>query len=225
MFIFDPLYLLVVGPFLILAMWASWRVKSTFTRFASVGVRSGMTGAQAAAAVARAGGSEVSIERHQGFLSDHYDPRSKTLRLSPDVHDGRSISAIAVAAHEAGHSIQDVKGYAWLGLRSKMVPVCSFGSRAWVWIFIAGMIFQSPMLANIGILFFAVVVLFQLVTLPVEFDASNRAKLVLAQSGIVVTEEEKTGVAKVLDAAAMTYVAAALTSIATLVYLLMRRRD
>jgi hypothetical protein len=221
----DPLYFIIVGPFLLLAMWASWRVKSTFTRFASVGVRSGMTGAQAAAAVARAGGSMVSIERHQGFLSDHYDPRSKTLRLSPDVHDGRSISAIAVAAHEAGHAIQDVKGYAWLGFRSKMVPICSFGSRAWMWIFLAGLLFSSPMLANVGILLFAVVVVFQLVTLPVEFDASNRAKLVLAQSGIVVTEEEKNGVAKVLNAAAMTYVAAALTSIATLVYLLMRRRN
>jgi Zn-dependent membrane protease YugP len=221
---FDPLYLLIVGPFLLLAMWASWRVRSTFTRFSSVGVRSGMTGAEAAAAVARAGGAGVTIERHQGFLSDHYDPRSKTLRLSPEVHDGRSISAIAVAAHEAGHSIQDVKGYAWLGLRSKMVPVFSFGSRAWIWIFIAGMIFKAPLLANIGILFFAVVVVFQLVTLPVEFDASNRAKLVLAQSGIVATEEEKTGVAKVLDAAALTYVAAALTSIATLIYLLNRRR-
>lgn len=223
--LFEPLYLVIVGPFLVLAMWASWRVRSTFSRFASVGVRAGMTGAQAAAAVARAGGAEVTIERHQGFLSDHYDPRTKTLRLSPDVHDGRSISAIAVAAHEAGHSIQDVKGYAWLGLRSKMVPVCSIGSNAWIWIFLAGMLLQAPLLVNIGILLFAGVVVFQLVTLPVEFDASNRAKLVLAQSGIVATEEEKTGVAKVLNAAAMTYVAAALTSIATLVFLLLRRRD
>ena len=222
---FDPLYFVIVGPFLFLAMWASWRVRSTFTRFSSVGVRTGMTGAQAAAAVARAGGAEVTVERHQGFLSDHYDPRSKTLRLSPEVHDGRSISAIAVAAHEAGHSIQDVKGYAWLGLRTKLVPICSIGSNAWMWIFLAGLIFQAPMLVNIGILLFAVVVVFQLVTLPVEFDASNRAKLVLAQSGIVATEEEKAGVSRVLGAAAMTYVAAALTSIATLVFLLLRRRD
>jgi Zn-dependent membrane protease YugP len=223
--IFDPLYFLIVGPFLLLAAWASWRVRSTFTRFSSVGVRSGMTGAEAAAAVARAGGAEVSIERHQGFLSDHYDPRSKTLRLSPEVHDGRSISAIAVAAHEAGHSIQDVKGYAWLGMRSKMVPISSFGSTAWIWVFLGGMIFNAPMLVNLGIVLFAVVVVFQLVTLPVEFDASNRAKLVLAQSGIVVNEQEKEGVAKVLNAAAMTYVAAALSSIATLVYLFLRRRN
>ncbi|HEV8112700.1 MAG TPA: zinc metallopeptidase [Planctomycetota bacterium] len=225
MFYLDPLYLIVVGPFMLLAAWASIRVKSTFARFASVGVRSGMTGAEAAAAVARAGGAMVTIERHQGFLSDHYDPRSKTLRLSPDVHDGRSISAIAVAAHEAGHSIQDVKGYAWLGFRTAMVPVCSIGSNLWVWVFFAGLMFQKPILTSIGIVIFSGVVLFQIITLPVEFDASNRAKLVLAQTGIVANEAEKEGVEKVLSAAAMTYVAGALTAVATLVYLLMRRRD
>jgi len=222
---FDPLYFLVVGPFLLLAAWASWRVRSTFARFQQVGVRSGMTGAEAAAAVARAGGSDVTIERHQGFLSDHYDPRTKTLRLSPDVHDGRSIAAIAVAAHEAGHSIQHVKGYAWLGLRTQLVPICSIGSNLWMWIFLAGMIFQMPVLVNVGIVVFALVVVFQIVTLPVEFDASNRAKVVLARTGIVATEAEAQGVASVLNAAAMTYVAAALTSVATLVYLFMRRRD
>jgi Zn-dependent membrane protease YugP len=222
---FDPLYFLVVGPFLLLAAWASWRVRSTFARFQSVGVLSGMTGAEAAAAVARAGGSDVTIERHQGFLSDHYDPRSKTLRLSPEVYDGRSISSIAVAAHEAGHAIQHVKGYAWLGLRTKLVPICSIGSNLWVWIFILGMILKQPMLANLGILVFGLVVVFQLVTLPVEFDASNRAKLVLSRTGIVQTEAEAKGVASVLGAAAMTYVAAALSSIATLAYLFMRRRD
>jgi Zn-dependent membrane protease YugP len=221
---FDPSYFVVVGPFILLSIWASWRVRSTFTRFSSVGVISGMTGAQAAAAVARAGGAIVTIERHQGFLSDHYDPRSKTLRLSPEVHDGRSISAIAVAAHEAGHSLQDVKHYAWLGFRSKLVPVTSFGSNTWVWVFLAGIVLNWPVLANVGILLFAVVVLFQLVTLPVEFDASNRAKLVLAQSGIVANEAEKQGVSKVLGAAAMTYVAAALTSVATLVYYIFLRR-
>ncbi len=218
-------YFIVVGPFVLLAMWASWRVRSTFARFANVGVRSGMTGAEAAAAVARAGGSEVTIERHQGFLSDHYDPGTKTLRLSPDVHDGRSISSIAVAAHEAGHSIQDVKGYAWLGLRTKMVPVCSIGSNLWVWVFFAGMILRAPVLTSLGIVIFGAVVLFQLITLPVEFDASNRAKLVLAQTGIVQTEAEKEGVSKVLSAAAMTYVAGALTAVATLVYLIGRRRN
>ncbi len=223
---FDPAYWLLVGPALLLAAIASFRVKSTFHKYAEVGVRTGMTGAQAALAVARAGGAlDVTVERHQGFLSDHYDPRSKTLRLSPDVYDGRSISSIAVAAHEAGHAIQDAQGYVPLTFRSQMVPVTNIGSNAWIWIFFAGQIFQQPLLINAGILLFGVVVLFQLVTLPVEFDASNRAKAVLASSGIVTTQEEAVGVQKVLGAAAMTYVAAALTSIMTLIYLLSRRRD
>jgi len=223
---FDPLYWFLVGPTFLLAIWASFRVKSTFHRYAEVGVRTGMTGAEAAMAVARAGGAnEVTVERHEGFLSDHYDPRSKTLRLSPDVYDGRSISSIAVAAHEAGHAIQHAQGYVMLTFRSQMVPVTNIGSMAWVWVFIAGQMMQQPMLVNIGIILFGVTVLFQLVTLPVEFDASSRAKAVLASSGIVSTQEEAVGVNKVLGAAAMTYVAGALSSIMTLVYLLMRRRE
>jgi Zn-dependent membrane protease YugP len=224
MFLFDPLYLILVGPTMLLAIWASSRVKSTFHRYSKVGVQSGMTGAQAAAAVARAGGAEVTIERHQGFLSDHYDPRSKTLRLSPEVYDGRSVSSIAVGAHEAGHAIQDVEAYPALTLRSKMVPITSFGSSIWIWVFFGGLIFRNPMLQDLGIILFGAVVLFQLVTLPVEFDASNRAKAVLATSGIVSTQEEAQGVSKVLRAAAMTYVAGALTAVATLLYLLMSRR-
>ncbi len=223
----DVSYFVIVGPFLLLAAWASWRVRSTFARFQNVGVRSGMTGAEAAAAVARAGGSEVTIERHQGFLSDHYDPRTRTLRLSPEVHDGRSISSIAVAAHEAGHSIQHVKGYAWLGFRTQLVPICSIGSNLWIWVFFLGLIMHQQVLMNVGIVIFSLVVIFQLVTLPVEFDASSRAKVVLARTGIVANEAEAQGVAKVLNAAAMTYVAGALTSIATLIYYisLSRRRS
>jgi len=222
-FIFDPLYFLYVLPPTLLAMWASWKVKSTFLHFSNVGVRSGMTGAEAAAAVARAGGAEVTIERHQGFLSDHYDPIAKTLRLSPDVFDGRSISSIAVAAHEAGHAIQDDRKYAWLGFRSLMVPITKFGSFTWTWVVMAGFLFQSMRLIDAGLILFGAVVVFQLITLPVEFDASRRAKLVLAETGIVRNEDEALGVRKVLNAAAMTYVAGALTSIATLLYLLHRR--
>ncbi|MBL8863252.1 MAG: zinc metallopeptidase [Planctomycetes bacterium] len=223
---FDPLYWILVGPTMLLAVWASFRVKSTFHHFAQFGVRTGMTGAEAALAVARAGGAlDVTIERHQGFLSDHYDPRSKTLRLSPDVYDGRSISSIAVAAHEAGHAIQHARSYAWLNFRSNMVPVASIGSSVWVWVLLAGMLMQQPMLTNLGILLFGFTVVFQIVTLPVEFDASNRAKAVLAASGIVSTQEEAVGVQKVLSAAAMTYVAGALTSVMTLLYLLLRNRD
>lgn len=219
---FDFNYLLFVGPFMLISLWASWRVKSTFHRFQNVGVRSGMTGAEAAAAVARAGGaSDITIERVGGFLSDHYDPRSKTLRLSPDVFDGRSISSIAVGAHEAGHAIQHARAYAWLGFRSQMVPVASVVSNLWIWVVMAGLFLRAPMLMYAGIALFAVVVVVQLITLPVEFDASNRAKAVLASSGIVSTQEEAQGVSKVLGAAAMTYVAGALTAIATLIYYLM----
>ncbi len=223
---FDPTYWYIVGPTVLIALIASVRVKSTFMRFANVGVRSGMTGAQAAAAVARAGGAEVTIERHQGFLSDHYDPRSRTLRLSPDVHDGRSVSSIAVAAHEAGHAIQHATGYVPLTFRSQMVPIATIGSNLWMYVFLAGMLMPSVRwLVDVAIVLFAATVVFQLITLPVEFDASNRAKAVLASSGIVSTQEEALGVKKVLGAAAMTYVAGALTAIATLAYLLMRRRD
>ena len=224
---FDPVYWLMIGPALLLALWASARVQSTFAKYSQVGVRTGMTGAEAARAVARAGGvTELSIEETQGFLTDHYDPTSRTLRLSPQVYRGRSISSIAVAAHEAGHSIQHAKAYTWLTLRSQMVPVVKFGSAAWLWIFLAGTIFAGlPWLQTVAILLFSATVLFQLITLPVEFDASNRAKAVLASSGIVSTQEEAQGVSKVLGAAAMTYVAGALTAIMTLVYLLLRRRD
>ena len=226
-FTFDPLYWLLIGPTMLIAFWASMRVQSTFAKYAQVGVRSGMTGAEAARAGATAGGvTELAIEETQGFLSDHYDPTSRTLRLSPEVYRGRSISSIAVAAHEAGHSIQHVKAYAWLNLRSQMVPVVKIGSSAWIWIFLAGSIFSGlHFLQPVAIVLFAAVVFFQLVTLPVEFDASNRAKAVLASSGIVSTQEEAQGVSKVLGAAAMTYVAAALTAVMTLVYLLLRRRD
>lgn len=225
MILFDPLYFLFVGPFMLIAMYASARVKSTFKRFSRVGVRSGMTGAEAAAAVARSAGIAVRIEQSSGFLSDHYDPRGRVLRLSPDVYAGRSISAVAVAAHEAGHAIQDARGYAPLKLRSFMVPITQFGSTGWIWIFFAGMILSIKPLVTVGILVFGVTVVFQLVTLPVEFDASRRARLVLAETGIVTSAEEEQGVGKVLNAAAMTYVASALTSIATLLYLIMRSRD
>ena len=224
--IFDPLYLILTVPALLFSVWAQFKVKSTFHRYEKVGVRSGLTGAQAAAAVVRAGGAEgVTIERHQGFLSDHYDPRSKTLRLSPPVYDGRSVSAVAVAAHEAGHSIQDAVGYAPLTLRSKLVPITMIGQQLWFWPFMLGLFFGSTNLIWLGIIAFGAVVVFQLVTLPTEFNASNRAKAVLATAGIVTTQEEARGVEKVLDAAAMTYVAALVASLMQLLWMLLRARE
>lgn len=218
-------YWIATGIGLVLSLWASARVKSAFHKYSRVGVRSGMTGAEAAAAVCRAGGAlDVTIERHQGFLSDHYDPRTKTLRLSPEVHDGRSIASIAVAAHEAGHSIQDVEAYGPLIMRSKLVPVTNIGNSMWPFILMLGFLMHATAMINVGIILFAAVVLFQLVTLPVEFDASRRAKLVLADTGIVSTQEEAQGVEKVLGAAAMTYVAAAVTAVLQLLALIARAR-
>lgn len=217
-------YLLFLAPGLLLGLWASAKVKSTFLKYQNVGVQSRMTGAQAAAAVCRAGGANVTIERVGGFLTDHYDPRTKTLRLSPDVYDGRSISAIAVGAHEAGHAIQDVTDYSWLRMRSAMVPAVQFGSQAYVWplmlsFFMAGAAGQTLLMIGVGLL--AITVLFQLVTLPVEFDASARAKRVLASTGITSNDAEFHGVDRVLNAAALTYVAGAVTALLQLGYWLM----
>ena len=226
---FDSQSLVLTLPALGFSLWAQWRVKSTFNRFASVGVRSGLTGAEAAEAVLRSAGVQgVRIERHQGFLTDHYDPLAKALRLSPHVYDGQSISAIAVAAHEAGHAIQDKVGYAPLVWRSALVPLCNLGSTLWFWPFLAGILLRqlplAPLLMWIGIGLFATVVVFQLVTLPTEFNASNRAKAVLASTGIVSTRTEADGVRTVLDAAALTYVAAAAAGVLQLLDLVLRQR-
>lgn len=224
--IFDPLWLVLSLPALAFSLYAQFKIKSTFAKYSKVGVRSGLSGAQAAEAIVRASGLQgVTIEPHRGFLSDHYDPRSKTLRLSPEVYEGRSVSAVAVAAHEAGHSLQDAQSYAPLALRSALVPVTQIGSSLWFLPFILGMILNMAPLVWLAVALFGAVVLFQLVTLPTEFNASNRAKAVLASTGIVTSEEEARGVSKVLDAAAMTYVAALVASMMQLLYLVMRARD
>ena len=225
-FLFHPLFWVIVAPFIAFGMYASFRVKSTFHHYARTPVRTGMDGAQAAAAVLRAGGAgDCTIEEHQGFLSDHYDPRSKTLRLSSDVYRGRSISSIAVAAHEAGHAIQHAQAYAPLQMRSKLVPLVMIGNQVWAWCTLAFFFFQSQgrMLLDIGIICFFLTALFQLVTLPVEFDASRRAKAVLASSGIVTTGDEARGVEKVLGAAALTYVAGLLTAVSQLIFMILLR--
>jgi len=237
---FDPLYLLLVGPALILSIIAQVRVKSTFGRFSRVGTTSGMSGAEAAARILQANGllrversggrrgSEgagdgqgVQVQRVGGFLSDHYDPRARVLRLSPDVHDGRSIASVGVAAHEAGHALQHARNYAPLQWRTALVPVTQIGSYlAWP-LLLFGFILQATALIQVGVIFFAAVVLFQLVTLPVEFDASRRAVAVLGENGILMGAELD-GTRKVLNAAALTYVAAAAAAVMQLIYFLLR---
>lgn len=217
-------YLIFLAPGMLLGMWAAAKVKSTFLKYQNVGVQSRMTGAQAAAAVCRAGGANVTIERVGGFLTDHYDPRTKTLRLSPDVYDGRSISSIAVGAHEAGHAIQDATDYSWLRMRSAIVPAVQFGSKAYMFPIFIGLGMQGGMgqtLLLVGIGLLAITVIFQLVTLPVEFDASSRAKKVLMETGITSNDVEYHGVDKVLDAAALTYVAGAVTALLQMAYFVM----
>jgi Zn-dependent membrane protease YugP len=226
---FDLQYLVLTIPALLFSLWAQWKVHSTFNRFAKVGVQSGYSGAQAAQAVLQSAGVRgVRIERHQGFLSDHYDPLAKVLRLSPHVYDGQSIASVAVAAHEAGHAIQDKVGYLPLVWRSALVPLCNLGNMLWFIPFMAGLLLRqlsfSPLLIWTGIGLFAAVVVFQLITLPTEFNASNRAKAVLASTGIVSTQQEADGVRRVLDAAALTYVAAAAASLLQLIDLVLRQR-
>ncbi len=220
---FDPMYFLFVGPAFLLALWAQARVKSSFGKWSAVPLRSGWTGAQVAARVCELGGAEgIKIEMTPGQLSDHYDPRERVLRLSAENYNGRSVAAAAIAAHEAGHAIQHATRYPMLVLRSAYVPAASLGSWFAFPMLFAGMIFRYPPLIFIGIALFGAVVLFQFITLPVEFDASARAKRVLAESGIISDEEEMDGVRSVLGAAALTYVAATIQAVLTLLYYLWR---
>lgn len=220
----DPTYFMFALPGLILAMLATMKVKSTFHTYSKVASASGLTGAQAAYRMLQSQGiSDVKIEMTQGFLSDHYDPRSNTLRLSPDVYSSPSLAAIGVACHEAGHALQKAHDYAPLTLRSALVPVTSFGSQLAMPVFMIGMLAQLPALINIGILMFIGVVAFAIITLPVEWDASARAKKLMVNAGIVSLPEQEDA-AKVLNAAFLTYVASAISAILTLAYLLLRSR-
>ena len=230
MFFFDPAYMLFAGPPLILGLWAQFKVKSAFNRYSQMPTQSGMTGAQAAMRILGQGGlGNVDVEMTEGMLSDHYDPSSKTLRLSEEVYSVPSIAAVGVAAHEAGHALQDKSGYSPLKLRSAMVPTVSIGSSLGPILFMVGLFMHGVLgssLAWAGLILFAGTALFAVVTLPVEFDASRRAKELLVAQGIV-SQREMEGVNAVLDAAALTYVAAAAQAIMQLLYYatILNRRD
>ena len=219
---FDPMYMLFLLPGMLLALWAQFRVKHAYAETSKIPARSGYSGAETAHALMESAGiHNVGIEPVQGFLSDHYAPKEKMLRLSPDVYEGRSLAALGIAAHETGHALQDAHGYAPLRLRSLLVPVAGFGSNsAWI-ILVIGFALQRPGLILAGIIVFSVTVLFQLVNLPVEFNASRRARQILLGNGLI-DQDEDYSVKKVLDAAALTYVAATLTSVLTLLYYLFR---
>ena len=232
MFFFDPLYFIISLPALALGFWAQMKVKSAFNKYSRVEAGRRTSGAQVARRILDSNGlGHVNVEETRGFLSDHYDPRSRTLRLSPQVYQSNSVAAVGVAAHEAGHALQHSTNYAPLALRNAVVPGVQIGSWLGPIIFIIGM-FMGPGLgftiSLVGLILFAAVAVFTLVTLPVEFNASKRAKEILVTQGFVGQHELK-GVNAVLDAAALTYVAAAIQAITTLLYyafiLFARSRD
>jgi Zn-dependent membrane protease YugP len=207
-----------------LGLWAQSKVKRTFAKYSEVPVRSGMTGAQAAAEVIRASGLQgVEIREVEGRLTDHYDPRNRTLNLSPDVGRASSVAALGVAAHEAGHAIQDARNYLPMRVRQTFVPVASIGSSLAIPIIFVGLLIGATGLTNVGLALFTAIVIFQLITLPVEFDASRRA-LVALNDGRLLQADELAGAKSVLSAAALTYVAALVASVAQLIYFFLASR-
>jgi Zn-dependent membrane protease YugP len=218
------IWLLCMGVPLLMGLWAQSKVKRTFAKWSEVPVHNGMTGAQAAAEVVRASGlPDVEIRAVEGRLSDHYDPRNRTLNLSPDVGQASTVAALGVAAHEAGHAIQDGRGYWPMRVRQTVVPVASIGSSLAFPLIFLGFILGSLGLVNVGLALFTAIVLFQLITLPVEFDASRRALVALNDGGLLTTDELG-GARQVLSAAAWTYVAAFVASVAQLLYFFLASR-
>jgi Zn-dependent membrane protease YugP len=229
----NPTYLLFMLPAFILMMAVQWYVKSAYNKWSQVPARSRMTGAQAAERLMRRGGLyDVRVESVPGNLTDHYDPRTKVLRLSPGVYQGASVASMAIAAHELGHALQDHEDYLPLRFRAAIVPIVNIGSYlGWILIII-GMLIRASGLAWLGVAVFAGGAVFALATLPVELNASARAKRLLVDTGLIVGEDEQKGVSNVLNAAALTYVAALITAVLQLLYYAMlvlgmggRRRD
>lgn len=226
---YDPYYWMILVPAMLIALLAQLNVSATFNRYSRVASRRGLTGAQAAEAVLRAHGVYgVRVERVAGRLSDHYDPRNNVIRLSDGVYGSTSVASLGVAAHEAGHAVQYAQGYGPIKLRTAIIPVCNIGSQLSILLIVLGLIFYFPALFGVGVILFAVAVVGQVVTLPVEFNASRRAMASLRDTGLL-EQEELRGARKVLTAAAMTYVAALLVSIAQLLRFLLafggRRRN
>ncbi|RPI87513.1 MAG: zinc metallopeptidase [Chloroflexi bacterium] len=229
---FNLQYMIFMLPAFLIMLLTQWYVSSSYSKWSRVQARVRMTGAQAAQRLISAGGlSNVRIEGVRGNLTDHYDPRTKTLRLSSGVYDGNSVAALAIAAHELGHAMQDQEGYFYLKMRSALVPAVNIGSYlGWIFILI-GLMIQVTELAWVGVAIFSLGALFALATIPVEFNASKRAKELLFETALITGEDEQRGVNRVLNAAALTYVAALITAVLQLLYWVMmvlgagRRRD
>lgn len=212
---FDALYILLIIPAIIIALWAQIRVKTTFSKYSKISCNA--SGADAARRVLESNGVyNVKIERVSGELTDHYDPKTNTIRLSETVFAVNSIAAVGVAAHEAGHAVQYAKGYTPIKLRSAILPLCNIGSNLSVPLILLGLVFSFSFLIDLGIIFFILAIIFQLITLPVEFNASNRAMHAIESNFILTDEIDRKGAKKVLSAAAMTYIAAVIVSLAQL---------
>lgn len=220
----DYWYMVLVVPALLISAWAQWRVKSTFAKYSRLPVACGMTGAQISRYIQQQNGLSAPIQAIGGSLTDHFDPRDNILSLSTDVYDRATVAAVGVAAHETGHAIQHAVGYMPVRVRSGMVPVTNFASGISPVLVVLGIVTSMDVLAYVGIVLFSVAVLFHLVTLPVEFDASARAVKALEGSGQFTAEEMK-GVRRVLTAAALTYVAGMLVSLMSLLRLIMLVRS
>lgn len=219
---FDPMYFVFLAPAILLAILAQWKVKSAYAKASQIRAQSGRTGMEVTRLILeRNGVRNVGIEVIPGQLSDHYDSAKKMLRLSPDVAHGNSIASLGIAAHEAGHALQDATGYSPLVIRNGIVPLANIGSSVSFILMFLGAMINAANLVVLGIAAFSLVVIFQLINLPVEFNASTRAKEVLVSTGMI-SESERREVEKVLNAAAMTYVAATITALLTLVYYLFR---
>lgn len=216
---FDPIFLLFIIPPILLMLYAQWRVKNTFSKYSKVMNQRGLSGAQAARQILDINGlADVPVEQVDGELTDHYDPGARALRLSTPVYGGRSVAALGIAAHEAGHALQHSEGYVPLQVRSLLVPAATFGSNlGWIMI-LGGLILQFTAIAWLGVLFFAAGTLFALVTLPVEFNASSRAMAMLTSNGMIVTQDEQNQNQQVLNAAALTYIAGFLAALMQLIY-------
>lgn len=227
-FFYDYYYIILVIPAMLLAMWAQVKVKSTYNKFSKVGNTRGITGAYAAQAVlTHYGIRDVRIEQVSGKLSDHYDPKAKVIRLSSEVYGGSSIAAVGIACHEAGHAAQHAENYVPIKIRNSLVPVCNIGSSLGIPLALLGYFLGFEPLITVGLVLYAAISLFHLVTLPVEFNASNRAIKVIDETGLLY-DDETSGAKKVLKAAAMTYVASLIVALANLLRLILRfnkRRD
>ena len=226
MIVFDPLYVLVVMlPGMLISGAASLAVRAAFNRYSQVASRRGITGAQAAQTLLqRAGIDDVTIIPTDGDLSDHYNPSNRQLALSENVYHSSSVAAIGIACHEAGHAIQHAEKYAVLGMRTALVPLAGIGSSLGYVVMLVGLLMSMTPLLMVGAALFSLVLLFQVITLPVEFDASSRAKHLVLEAGIV-DPDEREGIDRVLNAAALTYVAAVISSMLTLLYFFMRARE